>query len=174
MFLRLTAINLVLEYTLSCSGVSKGVSGYLATLLGLQSDALIIKFESCPYIILDFGALIVTALLTLLLVIGIKESSMFNNVVTGINVFTILFVIFFSMPFFKTENLTPFLPFGVKGMFHGASVVFFSYVGFDTVATVAEEVKNPKRNLPIGIVGSIFACTAMYVAMALSIVGLMR
>lgn len=170
----MSAINLVMEYTLSCSSVSKGFTSYFATLLGLRADAFIITFDEAPYIILDIGAFLLIAVLTIILVVGIKESAMFNNVVTGINVFTIVFILCFTFPFFKAENLTPFSPFGTKGMFHAASVVFFSYVGFDAVATMAEEVRNPKRDLPIGIVGSMLICTAMYGGMSLAIVGVMR
>jgi APA family basic amino acid/polyamine antiporter len=101
-----------------------------------------------------------------------KESSTFNIIMVAIHLFLIVFVIAAGFPFVKAANYDPFLPFGMRGVFSGASVVFFSFIGFDTVATAAEEVKNPSRDLPIGIIGSLSICTVLYVLMCLVITGM--
>ncbi|GMH41346.1 hypothetical protein BSKO_09256 [Bryopsis sp. KO-2023] len=168
----ISAINLILEYTLSAASVAKGIAGYMATLFGWESGALLITFDSLPYIVIDISAFVVVALLSALLCVGIRESATTNNVVTLVNIATMLLVIGLALPRFDSENIAPFAPFGVKGMFTASSIVFFSYIGFDSVATIAEEVENPKRNLPIGIIGSLVISTVLYLAMSLAIVGM--
>ncbi|CAD7699804.1 unnamed protein product [Ostreobium quekettii] len=107
-----------------------------------------------------------------MLAFSTKESSKFNIVVTAINLATILIVLLAAFPHVDSSNYEPFAPKGLTGLFNAAAVVFFSYIGFDTVATTAEEVKNPKLDLPIGIVGSLGVCSVLYSLMCLAITGL--
>ncbi|KAK9811336.1 hypothetical protein WJX72_002052 [[Myrmecia] bisecta] len=160
------ACNLILEYTLSAAAVARGFSAYMATLLGLHPTDVLIPLGIVK---LDIMAFCVTALLAILLAKGTQESSRFNMVVSGSNLLVILFVICAAAPFAHTENLHPFAPFGVRGIFTAASVVFFSFIGFDTVATCAEETRNPAVDLPIGVIGSLLICAAFYVLMCLAI-----
>jgi APA family basic amino acid/polyamine antiporter len=103
---------------------------------------------------------------------GIKESSRFNTIVTLVNLACIAFVLVAGYSKIQRKNYTPFAPKGMAGVASGASVVFFSFIGFDTVATAAEEVRNPGRDLPMGIIGSLAICTALYVAMCAVITGM--
>ncbi|GMH36627.1 hypothetical protein BSKO_04500 [Bryopsis sp. KO-2023] len=172
----MVGFNLIMEYTLSCGSISKGFAGYLATMMGLPSDTFFIAFDSNSIINIDIlGCLLILAL-SLLLCAGIKESSTFNNAITGANIATILFVLATAVQYAKSDNFEPFIPpeFGSKGVYRAAGIVFFGYLGFDGVATAAEEVRNVKKDLPIGIVGSLVICTGLYVSMAAAIVGMVR
>ncbi|GMH36653.1 hypothetical protein BSKO_04526 [Bryopsis sp. KO-2023] len=170
----IAAINLIAEYSLSSSTVAKGIAGYFASLCGLKTNAFIIEMND--YIVIDIPAIILIILICLLLAKGVRESSTFQNCISAVNLLTVFIVIGAAIPFFKADNLSPFLPpeFGYRGMFHASSIVFFSYIGFDGVATAAEEVKNPKRDLPFGIIGSISVCTVLFMAMGLSVVGMVK
>ena len=139
--------NLVLEYTLSSAAVGRGFSSYASTMFGMDSDSWRIEVG---YLSLDFPGLLVVFLVTALLCYGTKESARFNTVITLMNIVVILFVVFAGAPEIRPSDFEPFAPYGVTGIFNGAAIVFFSYVGFDTVATTAEETKNPSRDLPIG------------------------
>ena len=101
-----------------------------------------------------------------------KETAKFNTAVTVVSLAVVGFVIVVGGFSVKSENWEPFAPNGASGVLAGASVVFFSFVGFDTVATCAEEVKNPGRDLPIGIMGSLGVCAALYALMCLVITGM--
>lgn len=172
----MAAINLIMEYILSAGSVSKGFTGYLATMLGLSADAFLISSGPDSIIVIDvLGCLLIVAL-SLLLCVGVKESAAFNNVITGVSILTILFAVGMAAQFFDPNNLVPFIPpdMGLSGVYNAAGIVFFSYIGFDAVATVAEEVRNAKTNLPIGIIGSIMICSVLYIMMALGIVGMVR
>jgi len=109
-------------------------------------------------------------LLSALLCWGTKESSSFNVAVTAVHIAIMLFIIIAGFTKGDTGNLSPFTPFGVRGVFNAATQVFFSYIGFDAVATMAEEVIKPERDLPVGIVGSVILTTVLYVGMALALV----
>jgi APA family basic amino acid/polyamine antiporter len=129
--------------------------------------------------VLNVPAMAIIALLTVLLVIGIKESARFNNVIVYVKVAIVLLVIGFGSHYVKTANWTPFIPdntgvfgqFGWSGILRGAGVIFFAYIGFDAVSTAAQEAKNPQRDLPIGILGSLAVCTVLYILMALVMTG---
>ena len=136
---RLVACNLVMEYTLSSAAVARGFSSYLATLIGLKPTFFVVEAGRLN---LDFLAAALVAALSCVLAVGTKHSSRFNIVVTAINLIIIVFVICAGMPYAVGDNYTPFAPFGARGIFAAASVVFFSFIGFDTVATAAEEVKS--------------------------------
>ncbi|KXZ55291.1 hypothetical protein GPECTOR_3g427 [Gonium pectorale] len=164
-----TACDLVLEYTLSAAAVAKGFTAYTAALLGVNVKYLRLQ---ASVLTLDVPAAGAVVLMSLILMRSTADSALFNILVTGLNLLLILFVLGAGFPFAKEENYHPFAPFGMRGVFTGASVVFFSFIGFDTVATAAEEVTNPGRDLPIGIVGSLSICTVLYVLMCLAITGM--
>jgi APA family basic amino acid/polyamine antiporter len=137
--------------------------------------------ESAPHvfglpIVFNLLALGIVALITIVLVWGIKESAEFNAVMVGIKIVVLLFFIgvafYFVSPSNMTKNWHPFQPTGWGGTLAGAAVVFFAYIGFDAVSTVAEETKNPARDLPIGIIASLIICTIFYVVVAAVFTGL--
>ncbi|MET0595875.1 MAG: amino acid permease [Polyangiaceae bacterium] len=120
----------------------------------------------------NLPAFMITALLTVLLVVGVKESARFN---TGMVIFKLILVVGFVLVgsfFVDKANWTPFAPNGWKGIWTGASIAFFSYIGFDAVSTAAEETRNPQKDLPRGIIGSLIICTVLYVATAAVLTGL--
>ena len=120
--------------------------------------------------------------MTTLLVIGIKESASFNNIIVLIKVTVILLFIGFGIAHINLDNWTPFIPantgkfseFGWSGILTGGAVVFFAYIGFDAVSTTAQEAINPKRDVPIGILGSLIVCTILYVAVSLVMTGIVN
>jgi len=115
-----------------------------------------------------------------LLVIGVSESAKFNNVIVCIKVTVLLAFILIGLPYVNPANWHPFLPkntgemgsFGVSGILQGAAIIFFAYVGFEAVSTAAAEAKNPKKDVPIGILGSLFICTAIYMVVAAVLTGI--
>lgn len=171
---RIAAINLAAEYALAASAIAKGFTSYFASIIGQKHGFLTIPISDIFEI--DLLSFVIIVLLSLVLIWGIKQSSRVQNCIAMVNLITILVVLGATFPFFNSANMSPFIPkeFGYRGVFHAASVVFFSYLGFDTVATAAEEVKNPKKDVPIGIVGSIFISGFLFMAMALGIVGMRR
>jgi basic amino acid/polyamine antiporter, APA family len=130
--------------------------------------------------ILNVPAMVLVAVLTTLLVIGIKESAKFNNVIVIVKVAIVLAVIGFGIKYINTANWTPFIPqntgefghFGWSGILRGAGVIFFAYIGFDAVSTAAQEAKNPQKDLPTGILGSLIVCTILYILMAAVMTGI--
>ncbi|CAG8611314.1 4405_t:CDS:2 [Paraglomus brasilianum] len=186
--------DLILEYLVSTAAVAVGWSSYLVyfiedafsrTLNPAYTQSPFIfnsttsSFESVPGTYFNVPAFVVIVFLTILLVIGIKESSWFNTSIVTFKIFVIILFVLAAAPSVKTENYQPFVPknegsfdkFGVSGIFSGASVVFFAYIGFDAVTTVAQETKNPSRDLPIGILGSLLISTILYVAVCLVMTG---
>ncbi len=130
--------------------------------------------------ILNVPAMALVLLITALLVVGIKESARFNNIVVFVKLAIVLLVIFFGFQHVNTANWHPFIPpnlgefgqFGVSGIVRGAGVIFFAYIGFDAVSTAAQEAKNPQKDLPVGILGSLAVCTVLYILMALVMTGI--
>lgn len=171
---RLVAINLIAEYGLATSAIAKGFSGYFGSLFGFQEDAL--RYRVNDFIDLDILSPLIILLLCTVLAWGIKQSAVSQNCIAISNLVTVVIVLGASIPFFNSDNLSPFIPkeFGLQGIFRASSIVFFSYLGFDAVATAAEEVRNPKRDVPIGIVGSILVCAFLFMGMSLGIVGMRR
>lgn len=160
------ACNMILEYTLSSAAVARGFSSYLSTLAALEPTFFIVNVGVVP---LDFLALALIIFLSCILAYGTKESARFNMVVTMINLAVVVFVVCAGLPYANARNFKPFAPYGATGVFAAASIVFFSFIGFDTIATTAEEVKNPAVDLPIGIVGSLLVCGFLYALMCLVI-----
>ncbi|CAN5708941.1 amino acid permease [soil metagenome] len=189
--------DLILEFTLGAATVAKGWSGYFVSVFEIMGIKLPTWLYAAPGDgpSHDFISLIVIALVTTILVIGIKLSSQFNSVITTIKILVTLFIIGFGLFFIKTSNLTPFIPppksggeelqvyvlpsllgidtiYGVTGIFTAAALVFFAYIGFDIVATTSEEARNPQRDLPIAILGSLGICTVLYILASIVFTGL--
>ncbi len=125
---------------------------------------------SIPFAV-NLPAIIIVLILTLLLIRGIKESTKVATIMVGVNMFIIMSFIIVGSFYVKPENWTPFAPNGIEGIFTGAFVIFFAYIGFDAISTAAEETKNPQRDLPIAIMGTLVLCTILYVCAALVLTG---
>ena len=123
-------------------------------------------------IIFNFLAVFIVAVITWLLVIGVKESARTNNIMVAIKLLILFFFIYAGIKYVKPENWTPFLPNGFRGVWTGASLIFFAYIGFDAISTAAEECKNPGRDMPIGIIGSLIICTIIYIVVAIVLTGM--
>ncbi len=134
-------------------------------------------FESAPHmfgvpIVFNLPAIAIVALITIILVIGVRESARANAGMVVIKLIVLSVFVFVGFQYVKPANWTPFAPNGWAGVQAGAAIVFFAYIGFDAVSTVAEEVKNPKRDLPIGIIGSLIVCTIIYIIVAAVFTGI--
>jgi basic amino acid/polyamine antiporter, APA family len=123
-------------------------------------------------IIFNFLAVFIIAVITWLLVFGVKESARTNNIMVGIKLVILLFFIYAGWKYVKPENWTPFMPNGLKGVWVGASLIFFAYIGFDAISTASEECKNPGKDMPIGIIGSLVVCTLIYIVVAAVLTGM--
>lgn len=166
--------DLILEYTIGSATVAVGWTHYLTTFLEgfhLKLPPELLAHHLGPLTV-NWAAAILVFLLTILLCVGIKESARFNVVMVFIKLAVVLFVIFAGIPWVRPEHWVPFFPYKVQGMFAGAALIFFAYIGFDAVSTAAEEVKNPQRDLPIGLIASLSICTILYVAVAAVITGM--
>lgn len=167
--------SLILGYTLSTATVAGGWAAYFNSILKEIGINLPSKFTAIPSNggIINVPAVLVVLLVTFLLSRGTKESKKINNIMVMIKLLVILLFIGVGIFYIKPQNWHPFMPFGFKGVFAGAASVFFAYTGFDAVSTSAEEVKNPQKNLPIGIIVSLTVCTIIYVTVCLVLTGVM-
>ncbi|KAK9905411.1 hypothetical protein M0R45_000192 [Rubus argutus] len=172
---------LVLEYTIGGSAVARGITPNLALFFGgLDKLPDFLARHTIPVIgvVVDPSAAVLVLIVTFLLCTGIKESSLVQMIVTSVNVSVMLFItIVGGYLGFKTgwvgyELPSGYFPFGINGMFSGSAVVFFSYIGFDSVTSTAEEVKNPQRDLPLGIAIALFICCILYMLVSVVITGL--
>lgn len=172
----LTGWNLILEYGVACVAVAIGWSGYFNNLLRLAGIDLPHWATHPPGGpdggIANIPAAIIVLLVTVILVIGIKESARATGVVVVVKLAIILFFIGIGSTSVNPENWNPFMPQGWAGVGAAAAIVFFAYIGFDAVTTAAEEAKNPKRDVPIGIMASLSVCTVLYIAVAGVLTGL--
>ena len=134
--------------------------------------ATVPHFWGIPFIF-NVPALAIVLALTVILVIGIKESSAFNDVMVAVKLVVLAIFIGVGFYYFKWANWVPFAPGGWRGIQVGAATVFFAYIGFDAVSTVAEETKNPSRDMPIGIIGSLVVCTVVYILTTVALTGMM-
>ncbi|MET0240954.1 MAG: amino acid permease, partial [Sphingobium sp.] len=165
---------LILEYAVAAGAVSVGWSGYV---VGLIENALHIDIPDMlvrgPYDggIVNLPAMAIAGLVTWLLVIGTKESAAVNAVLVAIKVAALTLFVVLAVPVMNMENFEPFAPLGFAGISAAAASIFFAYVGFDAVSTAAEETKNPQRNMPIGLIGSLAVCTIFYLIVAAGVVG---
>ncbi len=165
--------NLILEYTVTCSTVAAGWSGYVLGLLEANGVHLASSWTTVPAEggIVNLPAVLITLFLGFLLLRGTKESIVLNRILVFVKIAIIALFLFLAIPHIKVVNWHPFLPFGYHGVVAGASIVFFAYIGFDAVATTAEEAKNPSRTVPIGILGSLAVCALLYFIVALVLTG---
>lgn len=175
----LTGWNLILEYGVACVAVAIGWSGYFNKLLMLAGLELPYWATNPPHwaggpegSIANFPAAIIILLVTLLLVIGIKESARVAGLIVLLKLGVILFFIAVGAPAVNADNWKPFMPNGFEGVRAAAAIIFFAYIGFDAVSTAAEEARNPQRDVPIGIIGSLAICTVLYISVAAVITGL--
>jgi APA family basic amino acid/polyamine antiporter len=165
---------LILEYAVAAGAVSVGWSGYV---VGLIENALSIDIPDMlvrgPYDggMINLPAMLIAGLVTWLLVIGTRESASVNAVLVAIKVSALTLFIILALPVMKMENFEPFSPLGFGGIGAAAASIFFAYVGFDAVSTAAEETKNPQRNMPIGLIGSLGICTIFYLLVAAGVIG---
>lgn len=165
--------SLIVGYTLSTSTVAGGWAAYFNGLLKEVGIHLPEKLTSIPSQggIINLPAVLVVLMVTFLLSRGTKESKKVNNLMVIVKLAIIVLFVAVGVFYIKPSNWNPFMPFGVKGVFAGAASVFFAFTGFDAVSTSAEEVKNPQKNLPIGIVFSLVACTLIYIVVCLVLTG---
>ena len=185
--------DLILEYLFGASTVAVGWSGYVVSFLegyGVNvPDALSnapLNFVDGNWVatgaILNLPAMLIIAVMTALLVVGIKESANVNNIIVIVKIIVVLLFIIFGVSYVDTSNWTPFIPqntgefgkFGWSGIAAGAGVIFFAYIGFDAVSTAAQEAKNPQKDMPTGILGSLFVCTILYILVSLVLTGIVN
>ena len=183
--------DLILEYLFASSTVAVGWSGYFTRLMADIGFPIPPALSNAPFTvqgthtivptgaIINLPAMALVGALTILLVVGIKESARLNNFIVFVKVAIVCAVIGFGFMFVDPANWSPFIPpaegpgvFGWSGIAAGAGVIFFAYIGFDAVSTAAQETKNPQRDLPIGILASLAVCTVLYILMALVLTGL--
>lgn len=167
---------LLLEYGLAVASVASGWSSYLnAFLKGFHlhiPTAISGSFDPANGTYFNLPAILIVFLVAFLLTRGIKESTRVNTFIVILKIGVILLFLAVGVFYVKPGNWQPFMPFGVSGVLNGAALVFFAYLGFDAVSSAAEEVKNPKRNMPIGIIGSLLVCTLLYVAVSVVLTGI--
>ncbi|WP_294200695.1 amino acid permease [uncultured Sphingomonas sp.] len=165
---------LILEYAVGASAVAVGWSGYFVGLLdhslGIHIPLAISAGPSSGGII-NLPAVVISLLVTGLLVLGTTESARFNAILVIIKVAALTLFVALSVPVMKMDHFQPLLPTGVSGMAGAAASIFFAYVGFDAVSTAAEETRNPQRNVPIGLIGSLIFCTIFYLLVAAGAIG---
>ena len=174
--------DLILEYAVSNMSVAVGFSAYLQdlgdNLFGFHLPAAIafpmFSAPGQPSGIFNIPALIITMLVTWVLVKGVKEGAQTNTIMVAIKIIAIALFCFGAMNAIHTENWKPFAPNGFSGVLTGASIVFFTYIGFDSVSTAAEECKNPQRDLPFGIIATLIICTILYGSVALVLTGIAK
>ncbi|XP_050221024.1 cationic amino acid transporter 1-like [Mercurialis annua] len=167
----IAAGNILLEYVIGGAAVARAWTSYFATLLNHKPDDFRIIAHSIPddYNHLDPIAVAVIAIICVLAVLSTKASSRFNYVASIVHIVVILFIIIAGLMNADTKNYRDFAPFGARGVFNASAVLFFAYVGFDAVSTMAEETKNPARDIPIGLVGSMAVTTLLYCLMAVTL-----
>ncbi len=199
--------DLVLEYTVASASVAHGWSHYFQDFLGIFGIHLPRAISLAPFDYdtqtskliatgswFDLPAVLISVIVTVILVKGIKESSRFNTIMVGIKLAVVLFVIVVGAFYVDPANWQPFAPYGwggfslfgtihfgqvgshgaPLGMLAGASIIFYAYIGFDSVSTHAEEARNPSRDVPFGIIASLLVCTILYVAVAAVLTGMVR
>ena len=165
--------NLILEYTVTASAVASGWSGYVT---GLLLSAGIDPGHALTHVPADGGiinipAIFITLLLSVLLIRGTQESTKLNRILVGVKLTAIAIFLLLAIPHVDTMNWEPFMPFGFSGVSAGAAVIVFAYLGVDSIATAAEETKNPAHDMPTGIIASLLICTVLYIAVTAVMTG---
>ena len=184
--------NMVLEYLVSASTVGVGWSGYFVSFLQHFGIVFPAAFANAPIAgtgihdihltgaIINLPAVALIVGLSVFLIVGVRESARFNGLMVLIKTGIVLLVIVFGLPYVQGANLHPFIPpnqgewgkFGISGILAASGMIFFAYIGFEAVSVAAQEAKNPRRDLPIGILGSLFICTILYMLMAVVLTGI--
>jgi APA family basic amino acid/polyamine antiporter len=169
--------NLLVEYGVATAAVATGWSGYLRTFLEQNFGFTLPVFLTGAYdpakgTIVDVFALLGVVAVFFLLTIGIKESATVNSLIVVLKIATLLTFLFFGMKYVDFKNLKNFLPYGLTGIWRAASHIIFAYLGFDAVSTVAEETKNPTRNVPLGLILSLSLSTLLYMSVSFVLVGM--
>lgn len=157
--------DLLLEYGVGVCAVAIGWSGYFnnaLTAIGFTIPDILLKAPGEGGIV-NLPAMLIIWLLSGIIALGVRQSARFNALIVSIKLFAIALFVFVAIPNVNPDNWHPFLPFGWTGVFGGAALVFFAYIGFDAVSTAAEETINPQRNLSIGIIGSLVICSLIYI-----------
>lgn len=167
---------LVLEYGLAAASVATGWSAYFINILEgfniFLPTAISGPLNPENGTFINLPAVLIVLVIAYLLSRGMQESKKINKIMVFIKVGVILLFVLVGMFYVKPENWQPFMPFGVEGILSGAAIVIFAYLGFDAVSSAAEEVKNPQRNMPIGIIGSLLVCALLYIAVSLVLTGI--
>lgn len=168
--------DLVLEYAVGAATVGISWSRYLVKFLDGFNVHLPVELTVGPWDggIINLPAVLIIVLMSLLLIKGTQESAFVNSIIVGLKVAVVLVFIFLGWKYINNANYTPYIPdntgkfgeYGFSGIIRAAAIVFFAYIGFDAVSTAAQEAKNPKRDMPIGILGSLLICTVLYIAFA--------
>src|SRR5436190_7479394 len=199
--------DLILEYAVGSATVAHGWSHYFQDFIGIFGLKLPFVLTNAPFdfnpatgalnatgTVIDFPALVITAIVTSILVIGIRESASFNAAMVGVKLAVVLVVIAVGSSYIDPRNWHPFAPYGLTGlsffgktilgqtgkggeplgMLAGAATIFFAYIGFDSVSTHAEEARNPRRDVPIGIIASLLLCTVLYIAVVAVLTGMVH
>ncbi|MFD3447608.1 amino acid permease [Microbacteriaceae bacterium 4G12] len=170
----LTGWAQILMYVLSVAAVANGWSAYFISFIKGFHIELPKVLYTVPQQggIMNLPAICIILIITWVLSQGVKESKRVTNIMVGMKLFIILLFVIVGIFYVRPTNWTPFMPFGVQGVITGAAAVFFAFLGFDAVATAAEDVKQPQRDLPIGIIGSLLVCTFLYVVVSLVLTGM--
>lgn len=166
----ITAGNILLECILGNSAVARSWTSYFTSLINRESNSLRIHTNLAEgYNLLDPIAVVVLAIAATIAMSSTQKTSLLNWIASAINTVVILFVIIAGFLHADSSNMKPFAPYGVEGVFRAAAIVYFAYGGFDAIATMAEETKNPSRDIPLGLLGSMSIITVIYCLMALSL-----
>ncbi|SOZ82390.1 amino acid permease [Cupriavidus taiwanensis] len=170
--------DLLLEYGLATSAVSVGWSGYFQSLMAGFGIKLPAALSAAPgsvpgvHTVLNLPACLIMLAITWVVSYGVRESARVNNLMVAVKIGVVLLFIAVGVWHVQPANWQPFAPFGFTGIFNAAALVFFAFIGFDAVTSAAEEVRNPRRDLPIGIIGSLAVCTVLYVVVAAIMTGI--
>jgi len=168
--------DLILEYIVASIAVAIGWSGYLANIMNALGISLPVWCSATPGTVdgalINLPAVFIVLFLTVLLIIGIKESARFAGIMVFVKLVALLVFILIGIFNVKPSNWVPFMPFGIRGVMTGAAIVFFAYIGFDAVSTAAEETKDPQKNMPIGIMLSLGICSVLYIIVAAILTGM--
>lgn len=165
---------LILEYAIAAGAVSVGWSGYMVGWLNTSFNLDIpLTLVRGPFDggVINLPAMAIAGLITWLLVLGTKESATVNAVLVAIKITALSLFVALTLPVIQSGKFVPFAPTGFAGISAAAASIFFAYVGFDAVSTAAEETKNPQRNMPIGLIGSLGICTVFYMLVAAGVIG---
>ncbi len=167
---------LILEYMLAVASVSTGWTAYFQSLLagfGIKMpQAIAGPFDPAHGTYINLTAIIIVLLITAMLSHGMQTSTRINNMAVVIKIAIIILFLATGVFFIRKANYHPFLPYGMKGVFRGSTTVFFAYLGFDAVSSSAAEVKNPKRNMPLGIIGTLVVATVLYMGVSVVLTGM--